>query len=87
VKHAGPETLADLEPLFSELRPLPYLVEKRPGVFYRKGKAMLHFHEDENGAYADLRLATEWERLHVATPEQRGVLLERIQGGLASEAG
>lgn len=79
VKHAGPETLRDLDVLLGGLRQLPGLVEKRPGVFYRKSKAFLHFHEDATGPYADLRLGDLWERRQVATTEQREALIASVK--------
>ena len=33
---------------------LPGLIEKKRGVFYRKSRAFLHFHEDPKGMFADL---------------------------------
>lgn len=78
VKHAGSSALAELEPLLSQLRMLPELNEKQPGVFYRKSRAFLHFHEDPVGLFADVRLGESFERLEVTTPDQQGALLRRI---------
>lgn len=55
MKHATPTALDALEPLLEELRALPGLKERVRGVFYRKGRAFLHFHEDPKGLFADLR--------------------------------
>jgi hypothetical protein len=55
VRHARAEALDRLEPLLAELRALPGVVEKGRGVFYRRGKAFVHFHEDPKGLFADLR--------------------------------
>jgi len=49
MKHATAETLAGFGDLLEQLRRIPGLVEKRPGVFYRKSRAFLHFHEDPAG--------------------------------------
>jgi hypothetical protein len=57
MKHAGGAALDQLEPLLSELRSLPGLKERSRGVFYRKGRAFLHFHEDPTGLFADIRAA------------------------------
>jgi hypothetical protein len=46
MKHAGPSALDQLDALLDELRDLPGLREKSPGVFYRGSRAFLHFHED-----------------------------------------
>jgi hypothetical protein len=62
MKHAGPTALDTLAGLIDAIREQRALKESRPGVFYRKGKAFLHFHEDAAGLFADLRLNDEWER-------------------------
>jgi hypothetical protein len=46
MKHASESTLEGLTPLLERLRSFDALIERRPGVFYRKNKAFLHFHED-----------------------------------------
>jgi hypothetical protein len=79
VRHARAAALDELEPLLQQLRPLPGLVEKTRGVFYRQSKAFLHFHEDPTGLYADVRFGDDFERLRVQTPEEREVLLEQIR--------
>ncbi len=55
MKHAGQAALDQLEPTLAALRALPGLTEKGRGVFYRKSRAFLHFHEDQKGLFADLR--------------------------------
>jgi hypothetical protein len=47
--------LDTLDALIAELRALPGLTEQSRGIFYRKSKAFLHFHEDPKGLFADLR--------------------------------
>ena len=79
MRHARATALDELEPLLERLRPLPGLVEKTRGVFYRRSKAFLHFHEDPTGLYADVRLGDDFQRLRVQTPEEREALLERIR--------
>ena len=54
----------------------------RPGVFYRKGKAYLHFHEDPAGLFADLRVSTEWERFPVSEADERARFLEEVERSL-----
>jgi hypothetical protein len=71
VKHAGPEALQGIEPLLQEIRTLPGLVEKKPGVFYRNSRAFLHFHEDPTGMYADVRAGEEFARHRVETDQER----------------
>lgn len=55
MKHATATALDRLEPLLATLRALPTLKETSRGVFYRRGKAFLHFHEDPEGLFADVR--------------------------------
>lgn len=66
MKHAGPQALDRLEPLIARIRELPGLAEKARGVFYRKSRAFLHFHEDPKGLFADIRLeGDDFERIDV----------------------
>jgi hypothetical protein len=79
MKHAGHATLVRLETLLKSLRALPGLIEKKPGIFYLKSKAYLHFHEDPAGIFADVRLAgDEFERFAINTRQEQDALLERI---------
>lgn len=77
MRHASPAALDRLEDLLGELRGLPGLVEKGRGIFYRKGRAFLHFHEDPTGLFADLRDASggDFERIEVTAPVGRAQLL------------
>ena len=77
MKHAGQDALDQLEALLAELRTEPGMVEKKRGVFYRKSKAFLHFHEDPKGLFADIRTADggDFERLEVSSPAGRAALL------------
>jgi hypothetical protein len=78
LRHAGPEALARLEPLVAELRGLDALEERRPGIFYLRSRAFLHFHEDPAGLFADLRVGAEWLRLPVEKRPQQRALLRRV---------
>jgi hypothetical protein len=77
MKHASPATLDALEPLLADLRSLPGLAEKSRGVFYRRGRAFLHFHEDPKGLFGDIRDADgrDFERIDVTEATGRGRLL------------
>jgi hypothetical protein len=79
MKHATATALDALEPLLVELRQLGRLKEKSRGVFYSRGRAMLHFHEDPKGFFADLRVGAEWQRLPVNTPAERSALLRELE--------
>lgn len=68
-----------LQELLSNLRMLPSLVERKPGIFYVKSKAYLHFHEDPAGLFADVRLAGgEFERFRVNTPPERTAFIKAV---------
>jgi hypothetical protein len=83
VRHAGPGALDELEALLDLLRKLPGLSEKKRGIFYRRSKAFLHFHEDPSGLYADVRLADEFERVRVTTTAERTALVALVRRTLA----
>jgi hypothetical protein len=78
VKHAGADALTQLSELLQKLRNRTELVERRPGIFYVKGKAFLHFHEDRAGMFADLRQRSDWLRLPVNDPGDHAKLLAAI---------
>lgn len=81
MKHAGEQALDALEVLLVALRPLPGMAEKKRGVFYRKSKAFLHFHEDPAGLFADLRAAAgdDFDRYEVNTEVQRKALVATVE--------
>jgi hypothetical protein len=79
VRHARPEALDQLADLLDDLRSVPELVEKSRGVFYRRSKAFLHFHEDPSGLHADVRIAGDFERFRVETLGERQLLLGVIR--------
>lgn len=80
MRHAGTASLDRLEPLLSRLRTVPGLVERSRGVFYRRSKAYVHFHEDPSGLYADLRVGDDFERFPVDTAEEHDQLVARVLG-------
>jgi hypothetical protein len=84
MKHAGPAALDRLEPLLRTVRALPGLKETTRGVFYRKSKAFLHFHEDPAGLFADLRCnAGDFDRYRVETTDEQATLLSRVKQGVS----
>jgi hypothetical protein len=78
VKRAGPEAIAKLETLPEGVRKHGTLVERKPGIFYRGTKAFLHFHEDAEGLFADLKVGDSFERLRVSLRAEQGELLKRV---------
>jgi hypothetical protein len=56
MKHAGAQALGSLSELLERIRAKDGIEEKKLGIFYRKSKSFLHFHEDPAGLFADLSL-------------------------------
>jgi len=83
VKHATPSSLAGLKSLLRRIRSFPEIREMKTGVFYRKSRAFLHFHEDGDSLFADVRLESNWERFEVTTPPQREKLIKKLAGATA----
>ena len=79
MKHAGGDALDRLEPLLSRVRKFDGLKEKKPGTFYRAGRAFLHFHEDPKGFFADVRLDEDFIRFEVTTRSQQSNLVTKIR--------
>jgi hypothetical protein len=82
MKHAGAEALKRLEPLLVRLRKIPALKERSTGVFYRSGRAFLHFHEHGNELYADMRVADDFERFPATSAGDRAQLLMVLNNAL-----
>ncbi len=83
VKHITPEQLDRLDELLENLRELDGIKEKKRGIFYRKSKAFLHFHEDPAGLFADVRLdGAIFERYGVTSKKEQRELLARVRAAL-----
>ena len=82
MKHAGPNALDELEPILREIRKVEGLTEKKRGTFYYRGNAMLHFHEDPLGFFADLKVDGEFTRLGVNTKREEAAFLRRARAAL-----
>jgi hypothetical protein len=85
MRHARQDALDQLEPLLAQIRALPGLTEKARGVFYRKSRAFLHFHEDPAGLFADVRGDDDGDFVRVDVTEEAGRadLLAAAQARLA----
>jgi hypothetical protein len=72
-------TLDTLSPLLDVLRTHPGLREVRPAEFELDGDDFVHFHEDSDGVFADVRLRKE-VRVHmpVSSPAEQAEFLEQI---------
>jgi hypothetical protein len=79
MKHAGDAALDKLESVLNQLRKHGVLTERKRGVFYRGSSALLHFHEDPAGLFADVKTDADWLRVPVNTRAQQRDLLARIR--------
>ncbi len=82
MKHASEVALTTIEPLLKEFRKLEGLRERRPGVFYRKSSAFLHFHEDRAGMFADVRGGDGWIRLPVNSASEKQEFVRLVEKAL-----
>jgi hypothetical protein len=78
---AGPEALARLQELLRQLRGIPQLREKQPGIFYLVGQAFVHFHDEDGQLHADLKKAagTGFDRYGVETAPERRKLIDEAK--------
>jgi hypothetical protein len=82
VKHATPAALDAVEDLLVRLRAVEALTERKRGVFYRKSSAFLHFHEDPEGLFADVKLDGDFRRFRVSTAKERAALVRVVRDAL-----
>jgi hypothetical protein len=78
MKHATSDTLDGLFDLLDQIRVTDGIREKKLGVFYRRSKSFLYFHEDAAGLFADLSVGADFERYPVNTGHEWKVLLSAI---------
>jgi hypothetical protein len=86
VRHAGPDALDALEDLLAAIRAHAALSERKRGTFYRKSAAFLHFHEDPEGLFADLKCGGDWERFRVSDAKERAAFLREVGRALSPKA-
>jgi len=82
MKHAGIAALVNLSGLLDQIRTRDGLKEKKLGIFYRKSKSFLHFHEDPEGIFADLSIGLDFDRYPVNTQKEWKALLSAIDRAL-----
>jgi hypothetical protein len=80
MRHARDQDLDRVDGLLADLRTLPGLVEKKRGVFYRKSRAFLHFHEDPKGMFADI--SDPDERIDVTDAAGQAALMKAARDRL-----
>lgn len=78
MKHATSTALESLSELLDRIRMKDGLKEKKLGIFYRKSKSFLHFHEDPAGLFADLSVGSDFERYPVNSRQEWEALLSAI---------
>jgi hypothetical protein len=81
--HADEAALQRLLPLLRQLREIKGLRELKPGIFYLKGSAFVHFHDDAGALVGDLKKAggSGFDRYPVDTaPGQRKLLDDAKRG-------
>jgi len=79
VRHITDARLDGIDTLLDQLRAIDGLTERKRGVFYRKSKAFLHFHEDGDDVYADVRLdGVEFDRRRVSTNTEQRALVRAV---------
>ena len=82
MKHAGTDALDQLEPILEEIRRLDGLKEKKRGAFYYRSSGFLHFHEDPEGFFADLKTGDDYVRFPINSKTQTQTFLRRAAAAL-----
>jgi hypothetical protein len=77
-------TLDLIAPILSVLRTHSTLREVRPTAFQLDGRDFLHFHEEANSVFADVRLSKGIVRMPVASEFEQSEFLDRINEVLSS---
>ncbi|MBD1842581.1 hypothetical protein H6F89_03960 [Cyanobacteria bacterium FACHB-63] len=62
-----------------EIRQYQSLKEKKRGIFYWKSNAFLHFHQDQDQLFADLRTGSDWKRFPVSTQLEQETFLAQVE--------
>ena len=76
--HADAKALEVLLPVLRQLRDIKGLKEVKPGIFYCRGAAFLHFHDDHGHLVADLKKpgGSGFDRYPVDTPPAQRKLVD-----------
>jgi len=83
VRHPRDGELDRMAPVLEQLRGIDGLVERKPGVFYRRSKAFLHFHVDGDDFYADVRFdGADFDRMKVTTKAEQRSLVAAVRRAL-----
>ena len=76
--HADAKALEPLLPLLRQLREIKTLKEVKPGIFYLRGAAFLHFHDEQGVLMADLKRSSGsgFDRCPLTTPQAQRKLVD-----------
>jgi hypothetical protein len=80
VKHLGREAWAKIDPFLEQLRAVPGLKNpKSRANFHYKSKAFLHFHDDPEGLFVDVKLdGKNWTRMNATTAAGKKQILAAV---------
>ena len=78
MSHADPKALEPLQAVLRQLREIKGLKEVKPGIFYCRGAAFLHFHDEQGTLVADLKKpgGSGFDRYPVGTPPAQRKLVD-----------
>jgi hypothetical protein len=88
MKHAGVEALKKIDALLKQIRELvsnSVIKEKKVGIFYLKSSAFLHFHEDRDDVFADIKQNSEFVRYRVTDKAGQKLLIQQLQNTLSKK--
>ena len=83
MKHATDAALDQLEPLLAKIRAIEGIDERKRGIWHRKSRGFLHFHEDPAGFFADLKQGDHFVRHRVSTVGEQRAFLRALRRSLA----
>jgi hypothetical protein len=86
MRHATETDLLMVDRLLDDLRKIEGMTEKKTGIFYRKSRSFLHFHEDKGKLFADVRQGDDFDRLPASTRTDQKKLLIAVKQVLAQPA-
>jgi hypothetical protein len=75
---AEAEALQNLLPVLRQLREIKGVQETKPGIFYARRDAFIHFHDEGGMLHADLKKAggSGFDRYPLDTPAQQRKLVD-----------
>jgi len=82
MKHAGPAALDTIEDVLAAVRRHEVLRERKRGSFYCRSSGFLHFHEDPEGMFADLKEKGEFVRYRINSEAEKKRLLAALARAL-----